>query len=538
MMKTNLYVVVWVFFILLKSSTIYSNNVIDYQSAISFQPDQLIGKRFIFLEASESYKSNCFFTQEAIEKNDYSKKYIFAKDGKGFTPSSEYYNHVFTATRIIFPNDDEISNGFVLELKRDDGIIMGLKFNKFKTNKKYKASNPSFSDLFIATTFYEGYPNFFTGKPTKKHKTSLQIKVFDLDDISDLCAKLTTKYNQEEVFIPYTTKIHNYNLDSISQNSTQVLLYFREDDSVTVALSPHNLRAKIFQRDSDINQADTIQRCIDKYDKEEILYIKERLIGKPLWAKAGIYSNTTYFYKPNNVHSRETNVQLWGDNYRSKPFDWLDPYKGLYGSGITKFEGNILNVINSYYATNCIIEDIVLSENCLIGRVRNRKDVKGTIFDNDYCYYLVLKRNPDKEYLREGNHINEEDSKVYVMVENGISKLFISDIENELNLEAHRAENRRMNKERNEQFHAIYTVAERLWGDGVAKLIQHGEVRFGFSSDMCIMANQNEPYRIGKVSTPFGLATCYDFFQKEEKLYFINDELIGIQFKLGKIRFR
>ena len=259
------------------------------------------------------------------------------------------------------------------------------------------------------------------------------------------------------------------------------------------------------------------------------------MLGKELWVYGSI-RNYAKFFKSIDESSHKGNIELWKNS--NDNLMWYNPISETFGSGITKFQSMFLNTMNDYYSASCIIEDMVISENCLIGRVRKSKEVKGTLADNDYCLYLVLKQNPNKDYFRYGN-IDMKDTlnRVYIMVENGISKKFVSDIENQLNIEKSRSLDQQMAKEMNERFNNVFIVAERLWGEEIANLIQHGEVRFGFNVDMCLMAYRDEPYRISKVSTPFGLATCYNLFEKDVKLYFINEELIGIQFKLEDIHY-
>jgi len=273
---------------------------------------------------------------------------------------------------------------------------------------------------------------------------------------------------------------------------------------------------------------------ITKYDQDELLYIKEKLLGKELWVYSGIM-NYAKFIKSIDEPSHKSNVDLWRITHYNRL--WFNPNSNTYGSGITKFETMFMNTMNNYYSASCIIEDMVISENCLIGRIRNSKEIQGTLADNDYCLYLVLKQNTNKDYFREGVDMKDTLMRVYIMVENGISKKFVSDIENKLNIEKYHSLEQQMSKEMNERFNNIYIIAKRLWGEEIANLIQHGEVRFGFNVDMCLMAYRDEPYRISKVSIPLGLATCYNFFERDVKLYFINEELIGIQFKLEDIHY-
>ena len=539
--KGTLYKLLFLFLFLCCSTlNIFGVNYpIDPKGLSSIHPSDIVGKSIVFSEPSKSYIANCFYVEEAINQNKYSKKWLLSADNTGETPKSEYLNHTFKVLDLIYINakDTLLSDGFVLKLKRDDGIIIGLKFNKFKPNKLYKQRGiPSFTDLFIKSNKItkSRLLSYYSGSDDE-YKTDVFINAYDLDNINHYINSVNKEYEESEQLVSNIRPVDNYSLDSISYNNSKVLIYLKKNNNQEVCLTPWQLKELYDKRNQDIRFNERIHECITRYDQEELLYIKERLLGKELWVYSGIRSYTKFF-KSIDEHSHKTNIDLWkasDDNLM-----WYNPNSGTFGSGITKFETMFMNTMNDYYSASCIIEDMVVSENCLTGRARNSKEVKGTLVDNDYCLYLVLKQNPNKDYFRYGN-INMKDtlSRVYIMIENGISKKFVSDIENQLNIEKCRSLEQQMAKEMNDQFNNVFIVAERLWGDEIANLIQHGEVRFGFNVDMCLMAYRDEPYRISKVSTPFGLATCYNLFEKDVKLYFINEELIGIQFKLEDIHY-
>lgn len=84
-----------------------------------------------------------------------------------------------------------------------------------------------------------------------------------------------------------------------------------------------------------------------------------------------------------------------------------------------------------------------------------------------------------------------------------------------------------------------YEIISKAYGKDVADIICMGEVRFGFTSDMCNLAYEGEPFQITRyVLTPFGNATVHNFYTKGIKLYFIDNLLIGIQWKDGEIKYK
>lgn len=79
----------------------------------------------------------------------------------------------------------------------------------------------------------------------------------------------------------------------------------------------------------------------------------------------------------------------------------------------------------------------------------------------------------------------------------------------------------------------------KLYGKEIGDIISSGEIRFGFTKEMCNLAYNGEPYNSSyNVKTPFGLADCRNFYTKGIKLYFIDDLLIGIEWKDGRIKFK
>ncbi|MBQ2838020.1 MAG: hypothetical protein IJE73_00055 [Muribaculaceae bacterium] len=79
----------------------------------------------------------------------------------------------------------------------------------------------------------------------------------------------------------------------------------------------------------------------------------------------------------------------------------------------------------------------------------------------------------------------------------------------------------------------------KLYGKEIGDIISSGEVRFGFTKEMCSLAYGEEPYKpLYNIKTPLGFADCRNFYTKGIKLYFIDNSLIGIEWKNGKIKFK
>lgn len=110
----------------------------------------------------------------------------------------------------------------------------------------------------------------------------------------------------------------------------------------------------------------------------------------------------------------------------------------------------------------------------------------------------------------------------------------LADFTTDFHAKEQAAWNRHMNK-----YGSRNNALVKLYGKEIGDIISSGEVRFGFTKEMCNLSYDGEPYRPSyNVKTPLGLADCRDFYTKGIKLYFIDDLLIGVEWKDGKIKFK
>lgn len=205
---------------------------------------------------------------------------------------------------------------------------------------------------------------------------------------------------------------------------------------------------------------------------------------------------------------------------------------------------NLLSM-NSIYGIKCVVKDIILIKNKHTAKelrnIRKDKSLKKTKLANDYCYYLLLQQDSTKNYIAKGttdNIINDSNNIAYILLDKVTPSYFVDDSEMKNLCDIWQQEEQDDIDEFLGRINTRYRMAKMLWGTEVAEHIKKGEIRFGFSEEMCRMAYTENVYRESKESTPFGLATCYNFYEKKEKLYFIDNKLIGIQFRLGQTKWQ
>lgn len=124
-----------IFFIIFLSISVSAEDSPLVLSPYKYSPTEIIGKTFIFAAPTIPFVADCFYTEEGVLKKDFSKKNRFAPYSKGITPDSEFLNRQFTALKLMpiknynnAPSDSylDINDGFILLLKRDDGVTIGL----------------------------------------------------------------------------------------------------------------------------------------------------------------------------------------------------------------------------------------------------------------------------------------------------------------------------------------------------------------------------------------------------------------------------
>lgn len=159
-----------------------------------------------------------------------------------------------------------------------------------------------------------------------------------------------------------------------------------------------------------------------------------------------------------------------------------------------------------------------------------KHELKGLMFE----YYAVFTINPSKTYkyaYQKDSITTTNADTLFIPYSQELYKYITLNDEFQALMKQHENWEQAQWDKYNRMEAARYQYAKEQWGEHVANKIQHGLLEFGFSPEMCVQARREEPYKIDKITTPFGLATRYNFYQSQLKLYFINDQLIGIQTK-------
>lgn len=296
--------------------------------------------------------------------------------------------------------------------------------------------------------------------------------------------------------------------------------------------------------------------CAATYNQKELLPFIEKHKDKEVWLVNNL-QNTTRYWKMNDSVS--------------KHHRWLTESRSMGGTAIKSFKTGFLGSFNDISGVKCQCYGVALLPN-LGDKVR--WTIEKSYFEDGADMNIQYDRY-EGEYIYEtttriyGNQYKSEESKrhsnspkgllyryyaiftvcpdltyrigswpvcnnsiadtLFVEYNDVLYKTVMLDNDFQQKFKQHENWEKAQWNEYNRMEAARYRYAIQQWGERAADKIRHGLLEFGFSPEMCVQARREEPYRIDKAMTPFGMATRYDFYQSNLKLYFIDNKLIGIQ---------
>ena len=301
--------------------------------------------------------------------------------------------------------------------------------------------------------------------------------------------------------------------------------------------------------------------CAASYNQKELLPFIEKYKGKEVWLVGNLHNATRYWKMKDSVNKHHI---------------WLAESRSMGGTAKKSFETGLLGSFNNIYGVKCQCHGAILLPNLgnrtrwtpqkvsygdganigidyqryqdeyqyeLLIRIHGSQ-FKGQWIENAqnprkgpiqllFKYYAIFTVCPDLTYRIGSWPIcdNSIADTLFVEYNDNLYKTVMLDDDFQQTFKQHEDWEKAQWDKYNRMETVRYQYAKEQWGEHIADKIQHGLLEFGFSSEMCIQARREEPYKIDKVTTPLGLATRYDFYQSKLKLYFIDDQLIGIQTK-------
>jgi|GEM_PF-5672651 len=428
--------------------------------ALSLQ--DLIGKKFFFVEPNEKFKNDCFYGIDAVTKLSPKKKFLFAVNENSETPRSEIFEHSFVANEIVYLNPAKRENGCFLIMTRDDGVKIALFFDKYKKKKEVEAfstkgggfqgnrnlrhkKNPSFSDLYILSK-----DESISGTQRRYNTITdiFPILVYNVTALDEDLKQLTEQISMEEYYGEIDSVIHDYKVQDIKMRNHKLEVNLLVDNKQLISVNPKDILSLLEKRNKAIKHHNNIRTYANKTSKAFIDSLKKNCVGK-------VYYLTKERERGNH-------------NYLP-----IMPYFLNASGSISK---------NSYEGYEYIIDDINFQEH------KYRKGIYG------YFALLEYYKEPSKDYLV--FPINEYFDKYFVRAE--------------VHREQVKEEELKRLKEKEEDDINYKQYLIKTYGKNNANIILNGEIRLGFTKEM-VLESWGNPDNVNSLINQDGKIDCWSY---------------------------
>lgn len=511
-MKYTIFSILWLFPILLFGQSIFD---LQHQSVI-------------LAPLRDSSYTQSIYTPKVANKWNFKKEYRINTDIYG---KPIYIDSVYT----IFPKSKK-KNAIIIDINiNKQQILYHLPLYFDRTKEKlsfmwhYQNTNYALlhrASMFDKNSFYS--KNFGTIEQIKS--TDIFLRYYNYDTIQ--CIK--SLYKDSVITIVLTTN----NLSLTKQNKLRRLildahsfefifkgLSFKKDDEIEfyknegvyplcIALQSTKT-SQIFylpiattDNEECPNLNDVLHIIKRKYDSIKQLSINSEnfkpiinSIGQPIYIKNPNLWNRysiKWWYNPININQYSNNA------LESEPISW-----------------------DSFI--DCVLCDITILPNIINptpwdlgkGRMSNTLGV--------YQYYAKILPHPSrKEYNKVKN-----DTLLIPIDYQSVSQLWnTNQIDSLINIRDHEIDMANRALKMSEEFNLAYASSQ--WdANTIDKIIYKRQVKFGYTTEMCLIAYRGQEYKVSFVTLPIGRAKRYHFLGNDFSLYFIEDKLIGIQFPMN-----
>lgn len=496
----------------------------------------ILHKRIVFKNnISINTEFDCFY--EYSHNKIYSKK-VFSKCGK-YTNKNEILGHVFYVDSVVYINKHkDTSKGIYVLLKREDNTRIVLKTPSYNKDKEYSANNNNFSHSLIKSKYLGLKFDFKEHGLRDKYISYLDFDVYDITSADN---------NIEDLF--KTNKIFSrdniINLPQILNHSfifeKQIPYYKLTFECEAKKYTIEELSALRDERNIQFKEALYVDSIIEANKNLKVDSLNKIYAGKDFWINPSLlsYSNLPIVHYT-NYNSKDTcnKIDFIGGSI-PRDNEWMYLNAKTYSEGM--IGGDEWRFFKGRIEPICILPLVL--PNRRYGQYDDyyRKKAEREKLPR-YAYYLRIVPSPTYEYrlayydqkktygldIRDTIYIPyDKNDFPYELAKCLLTDEMLKQFENDFNNMEEAAWKEHMNRTR-----GYIDVLTKAYGKETADLIAAGKIRFGFTTQMCKQAFVGEPYKEDSyVNTPLGIALRYDFFTKDIRLYFIDDKLIGIQWK-------
>lgn len=495
--------------------------------------NEIRGKKIVFkTPINQNMNFDCFFICDL--NNPRNSKKVYAPMGKT-TDKEEILGHVFSVDSILFKNKhQEISDGTIILLTREDGQKIILKTPPYKNNKRFKVSDKNSFYYSLIKVLYLGqkrniYASAYTKSYLDVYKSYLDLDVYNVsksDSIVNDLMKTNKVFSKDNIINIPIIKNHTFYFEN---NVPFYKLSFETENKI---YKIEDLAALDSVRRCKFKEALYVDSIIKANSNLNIDSINEICKGKDFWMSPNIlaYDSIPTVHYSNFEHKAKSFFSTIDEKGYKYENVWIYRSSQSYNEGM--IGGDSWSFLRGRIESVSILP-IILPKSDFYDNYYEKKAKR----DNWPRYAYYIKIIPSPTYLYKTGYqevaygVNMPDTIYIPFHIKKLKYLLTGKKLNQFEIAFHKMEQEAWNEHMDRALQSL-EVLSKVYGKNTAQLISAGKIRFGFTSEMCKLAFSGEPYNISEYSeTPFGPALKYYFYTKDIRLYFIDDKLIGIQWK-------
>jgi len=481
-------------------------------------PYDLIGDTILFYHLEGD--GDCFYNEEALINGKFSKKNRFEAI-KGLTPHSSIELKWLLVDSLIYKDEEQL-----LRLVR---LEDNLCFLLYLPKRKYVSKNSFLHNFLQANSDNDIF--WYSIKCEKR------------SEYRQLIAELTTP----PVLSQDTSLINNaddYNFIDYDISHYPIKIRFLKNKKDTLCLNYYQTRDLLNKRKKHENEVNAFNQLLLKYDVSLIDSARMALSKQSFWFNINMLGD----YDRENPPAAICNNKRFSSTY-SRPLDpkyrnhWPNMTRKVYSDAV--FLGNTWSFFYGKLLDIRLMHTIIPPSFTSSYRDEKLQELtsKYQKLWGTYNYYFVIVPDESVTYSSDNGYKPkfEEIANDTVFIPFTTERLEF--VMNEYRMADFMSQLQKVRQEKADRFFAhrkeLYDEEVQLFGKKIADIVSKGEIRFGFTPEMCQYAYYGEPYQIKwYVPTPFGDAFIHYYYTRGVKLYFIEDELIGIQWHDDKPRFK
>lgn len=481
-------------------------------------PYDLVGDTILFYHLEGD--GDCFYNEEALINSKFSKKNRFEAI-KGLTTHSSFELKWLFVDSLIYIYEEQLLR--LMRLEDNQRFLLYLP-------KMESVSKNSVLHNFLQINSDYGIFRY-------------SIRCEKKSEYRELIAGLSTP----PILSQDTSLINNpddYIFIDYDISHSPIKMMFLQNNQDTLCLTYNQARNLLIKRKKQESEVNAFNQLLLKYDVSLIDSARMALSKQSFWFNINMLGD----YDRENPPAAILKHKRMSSTY-SRPLDpqycyhWPNMTRKDYSDAV--FLGNTWSFFYGKILDIRLMPTIIPPEFTSSYRDEKLQELtsKYQKIWGTYNYYFVIVPDENVTYSSENGYKLkfEEIANDTVFIPFTAERLEF--VMNEYRMADFMSQLQKVQQEKAHRFFVhrkeLYDEEVQLFGKKIADIVSKGEIRFGFTPEMCQYAYYGEPYQTKwYVSTPFGDAFVHYYYTRGVKLYFIEDELIGIQWHDDKPKFK